>query len=814
MFRIESKTRLIDRICCVVAVLLTLQQSGDCQDLFSGDPVLKLDKQFQLDPVDPNFGTFESFAQLSTLQGEFEFRDLQSQSGDSTQVASMPSPPQTSIGNIWWDTAVRQPLSGEHPAETVTVDSLLYAALRNSQQIQFLSKDPLIREQEITEADAEFDPAFFASSIYDDIVDPVGNDLTTLNDPFLEENIWSGEAGIRRKIRTGGEVEVFQQLGFQNSNSQFFNPQDQGTSTLGLNFNQPLLRGGGKLFNRGQILLAQTSTELAWEEFSAELQDELQRVVNAYWDLYFRRSVYLQIQRNVKRGEAILQKVEGRIGLDSLPSQVARAKSEVQTRRTELANAFRDVRNAETEIRRLVSDPNWLQQRNVEMIPEEIPSTDTVVSPIKNVVYTAIENRPEIKAVSQRARLAAIQTNILTNELLPELTFLFSSYVSALEGDTGIDRAFQQQFSSTPGFTVGLEFEVPYRNRAARSRHTRSRIQATRVLHEIRQTTQNVISEAQVAYNRVVSAVETLAAAELAVSAARLDLNQNHKRWENFALLEGDLTQGQTPTLVLDQLLDSQERLVNAEFTYSSAIRELKLSQIGLRRSTGTLLTVNNITAEKSVYDNQPTLNLASQGPEKQQPFLIDNSTVESPAVESPQSQQIAPQQIAPQQITPQQLAPQQLAPQQLAPQQLQPQQLQQQKFPQDLRFQQPQQFEQLHSQPFENQGPFPQTAPSPTASGPASSVSPPIQYANPFVQNTSNPLETVDNPLRLEQQQLPTDLRPPHSVVEANAGFTSELPPTSTNPAPTQSGFSYSDFYNRIAEQSGPDTSLPSQVR
>ena len=283
MSRIESKTRLIDRICCVVAVLLTLQQSGDCQDLFSGDPVLKLDKQFQLDPVDPDFGSFDDLTQPSTLQGDFEFRNLNPRSGDST-LPALPSPPQTSIGNIWWDSAVRQPLSGEHPAETVTVDSLLYAALRNSQQIQFISKDPLIREQEITEADAEFDPAFFASSIYDDIVDPVGNDLTTLNDPFLEENIWSGEAGIRRKIRTGGEVEVFQQLGFQNSNSRFFNPQDQGTSTLGLNFNQPLLRGGGKLFNRGQILLAQTSTELAWEEFSTELQDELQRVVNAYWD--------------------------------------------------------------------------------------------------------------------------------------------------------------------------------------------------------------------------------------------------------------------------------------------------------------------------------------------------------------------------------------------------------------------------------------------------------------------------------------------------------------------------------------------------
>ena len=530
----------------------------------------------------------------------------------------------SSIRSIWWKAAVSQPFATDHQTEMVTIDSLLYAALRNSQQIQFISKDPLIRETEIVVADAEFDPALFASSVYEDRVDPVGNDLTTLNAPFLLENTWSGEAGFRRKTRSGGQLEVFQQLGFQNSNSRFFNPQDQGTSTLGLNFNQPLLRGAGQVFNRSQILLAQTSTDLAWEEFSVALQDELLNVVDAYWELYFRRSVFLQTQRNVRRGEAILRKIEGRMGLDSLPSQVARARSEVQSRRTELANAFRDIRNAETEIRRLISDPDWLAKRSVEMLPAEMPVTETIQFPLKNVVYSAIENRPEIKATAQRARIAAIQNNILTNELLPELTLLFSSYVSALEGDSGIETAFQQQFSSTPGVSLGLEFEVPYRNRAARSRHLRSRLQVAQIYHEFQQTTQNVVSEAQVAYNRVISAVETLSTAELAVAAAREDLTQNRKRWENFALLEGDLTEGQTPTLVLDQLLSSQQRLTDAELTYSRAIRELKLSQIGLRRATGTLLTVNNVTLDKRIVNNQPILELGRSGTDQQQPFSMD----------------------------------------------------------------------------------------------------------------------------------------------------------------------------------------------
>lgn len=562
----------------------------------------------------------EQFTPINSTPPVENYYHLQQQSDALNAIPVQES--QTRIGDIWWDQAVASPFGPEHSTESVSVDLLLYAALQNSQQIQFISKDPLIRELEIVEAEAEFDPVNFARSVYDDRVDPVGNSLTTGGAPFLKDNIWSADLGLRKKLATGGQVELQQSLGFQNSNSRFFVPQDQGTATLSLNFNQPLLRGAGRQFNRSQILLAQQTTDLAWDTFSSSLQDELLAVVESYWDLYFRRAVYLQKQRNVQRGEAILRKIEGRAGLDSLPSQIARARSEVQSRRTELANAFRDVRNAETEIRRLVSDPNWLGKQSVEMIPSEQPSTMVAPIDLKTVVYDAIQNRPEIRAAVQKAKLATLQTNILTNELLPELTLLFSSYVSALEGETGIDRAFQNQFSADPGVSLGFEFELPYRNRAARSRHTRSKIQLSKIHHEVQQTTQNVIAESQVAYRRVVSAAETLDAAALAVSAAKADLNQNHRRWENFALVEGDITEGQTPTLILDQLLDSQQRLADAEFTYSQAVKELKVAEIGLRRATGTLLMAQEIQITKENAGDQPTLRLdrnyiqpASQAP-------------------------------------------------------------------------------------------------------------------------------------------------------------------------------------------------------
>ena len=110
----------------------------------------------------------------------------------------------------------------------------------------------------------------------------------------------------------------------------------------------------------------------------------------------------------------------------------------------------------------------------------------------------------------------------------------------------------------------------------------------------------SAIAESQVSLRRVNSGIETIRAAEEAIKAARADLEQNYRRWESFALVEGDLADGQTPTTMLDQLLDSQERLTAAELIYAQAELELNTAEIGLQRSMGTLLMHQDVSYGKS----------------------------------------------------------------------------------------------------------------------------------------------------------------------------------------------------------------------
>ncbi len=544
----------------------------------------------------------------------------------------------------WWKSRVGQPLHVQNTAQPVDTNGLVLEALRSSPLIKSVSKTPLIRELQVVEADAEFDAVRFLNSQFQDRVDPVGNSLTTGGEPFLEDNIWTAEGGIRKRLRNGGNYSLSQTLGFQNSNSTFFTPQDQGTATLALNVTQPLLRGRGRYINQAQILIAQSTGSAAWDTFKSELQEELEGMVTAYWDLYLQRSIFLQKKRNVERGQVMLDRLLGRKDLDSLPAQIARAKSAVLTRRTELANAFRDVRNAETEIRRRVADKNWQASQSVELLPMEMPFAQLNGLELEQVVYTALENRPEIAEAIRRIRIAGVQRDVSANELLPELSLLLGTYVSSLRGDTGILNAFQDQFGQvTPGYSVGLEYELPYRNRAARSRFQQRNLQLRRLQNELENVIQNVIAESQVATRQVTSAFETLKAAREAVVASRADLLQNQKRWESFALVEGDLTDGQSPTVVLDQLLDSQERLAQAENVFAEAEQGLKIAEVSLQRTMGTLLMHQQVDFSRSVKCDVPTIHInkanasAARHLQPAQPEFSSPSQFNAPQFNAPQ---------------------------------------------------------------------------------------------------------------------------------------------------------------------------------
>jgi outer membrane protein TolC len=503
----------------------------------------------------------------------------------------------------WWAAHVARPLRTDVPTQAVSVEMLVLEALRHSPQIQALSDRPVIQETALLEAAGAFDFVAFAESRFDRASDPVGDLLTTGGPPRFRQVYTTLSSGLRKTTVFGSQFEIEQQLGLKNNNSRFFVPTQQGSARLVLGFEQPLLSGAGRAYNRGAIVLAQISSEMAWDDFIAELNQYLVDVADAYWELYRSRAAYLQKQRWHQQASEILAELESRREIDALNTQLARARAAVAARRSELVRAAAEVSNAQTRIHALVYDRPIQHVPPSELIPTESPGSQFVPVALDDALVTAMQHRPEVDRAMQEIEASRVRLNLSRNELLPALDFVAETYVAGLQGDWELGRAYADQFSrGEPGYSVGLVFEYPLGNRAATARYTRRQLEQRRLVKEFQATVQMLQAEVEIAVREVETAYGELQGRREAMQAARVDVQYLTERWR---WLPGD---DRSASFLLSDLLDAQDRLALEQNAYLDAQVAYSLALLELKRKTGTLLQSEQIDIRRGERDGLPAL--------------------------------------------------------------------------------------------------------------------------------------------------------------------------------------------------------------
>lgn len=515
-------------------------------------------------------------------------------------VSALPPELVTSNGPWWQQPVATATRLDAHPT-SVTIHQLIVSALSNSAQIRVFSDLPLIRETAITEADAAFDWTAFMDSRWDDISEPVGNTLTTGGPNRFRDHNFSYSAGARRRNTLGGEFEVSQRLGFQNNNSVFFLPNNQGTSRLTLSYSQPLLRGAGRVYNTSLTVLASIDTKIAREEFSRQLQSHLLEVTRAYWSLYLERGSLLQKQRLLARAESILNDLEERQELDAVNSQVVRARSAVEARRAEIMRADMAVRNAESRIRALTNDPAWGASEAVELVPGDVPfMAETPVS-MESSIPLAMQHRPEIAQAVKQVKAACVRMNMAKNEILPALNAVLETYVSGLRGNSQIGEAWTSQFTEgEPSYSVGLQYEIPIWNRAARARLQRRRLEVRQLQNQFQTTTETLKLEVAVAVRELMTSYRELDVRQRAMDAANAEVEYISERWKALG------SEDRSAALMLEDLLNAQVRLAEAEFAFLNSSVTYNLAQMNYKKAVGTLLQDESVVMTRNCECNMP----------------------------------------------------------------------------------------------------------------------------------------------------------------------------------------------------------------
>lgn len=503
--------------------------------------------------------------------------------------------------DMWWEPELLSPIGFTQQSMSVDVGTLTQTALVSSPYVRALLTKPHIRRSDIVIADTEFDPTVYLEGRFTDTNEPVGSALTTgdNSDRFRDET-FTANGGVRKKTRGGAQLELAQRGGFQQNNSTFLDPNPQGTTRLEFNFTQPLMKDRGCAVNNIRVLLAQLDLQISNADVRNDLENHLIEVTRAYWELYEARAQWLQRKRLLDRAQRLHQILQARDAVDSHQRQILRARAALTSRKSDLVRITTQIRDAQSRLRLLTGSQQLIDGQQLELTPLDQPLEFPVEISTRQSVVTALDNRADIAKSLQRIQAVSARVGVARNQVLPKLDLILGTYVAGLDDNRNTFGAWANQFSDgRPTYWAGLAYELPIGNRASNARLNRNRWELSQAMHEFQQATEVAFTEVEVAVRETQTAYNVMVAKKQSIDAAENEVNFLQQRWE---LLPDP---NESAVLLIEDLLDAQERLADEERSFVAAQVAYAMSWIQLRKSMGILLRFD-------ASDDQPVINEAN----------------------------------------------------------------------------------------------------------------------------------------------------------------------------------------------------------
>jgi len=472
----------------------------------------------------------------------------------------------------------------------VSLEQVVWQSMQFSPKVQSILIVPKIQRTDIQIAAGEFDRRRVANTNYHDTSDPVGNTLTTGGPNRLNEQFWENSIGVRDRNTLGGKTELTQLFNARDNNSLFFKPNNQADTKLSLNYTQPLMRGSGRYYNTSSIRVAGLKTNQAIATANRELQNHTMDVVNTYWELVLHRYLLEQARKGQERLKAVKEQLMNRQGRDLVKTHLSRATAAIAIQQGQIETAKNNILGLQQSLRQLVNAPELDDLNCFEIVPLTLPATELPVFLIEEELVAALNHRGDILAIQETIQIAVVQKNLAVNELRPQLDLDTSSYVRGLRGNNEFSRAYGNQFDSgRPSFQAGLTFLNSVGNRSANANLTSRRLEIAKLQQDYANELGKARADIITAYLNATATYETTMAAIESTLASRDEVEGHKLGFENF------YGENPSPSNVLNDLLDAENRLIIAENSWATKQIQHMLALVKIKYESGTLMT---ITAE------------------------------------------------------------------------------------------------------------------------------------------------------------------------------------------------------------------------
>src|SRR5262252_4507772 len=407
-------------------------------------------------------------------------------------------------------------------------------------------------------------------------------------------------------------------VGFNNSratsNSGFQSVSPALNSNFQFKLTQHLLQGFNLPANTRFIRIAKNNRELSDVAFRLQIITTVDQIENMYWDLVYAYENMRVRQESLAFSQKTFSDTKKQVEIGSLaPIEAVRAQSTVAADEQSLTVAKTNLQLQQLIMKNALSrslhDPVLA---NADVIPTstmEVPENEQV-QPTEELVNEALRHRPEL--VEQRITLnSQEQSNkALRSALLPTLD-LYAYYGGAGLGGSQNPASIcgnpdnpgfgcsptpvqsvsyagtlnQLVNSTAPDKGVGLQLNIPLRNRAAQSVQVRGQLEFRQAQMALQQTENRVSIEVRQAQFAVDQNRASVASAKAAVDYAQQSLDAEQKKY-------------QFGTSTTTAVLQTRSALANAESTLMSAMAAYEKSRVEMERATGSLLDRNGISID------------------------------------------------------------------------------------------------------------------------------------------------------------------------------------------------------------------------
>jgi outer membrane protein TolC len=426
--------------------------------------------------------------------------------------------------------------------------------------------------------------------------------------PLLQLNTGQLNAIVTQSFPTGTSINFSFSNGRQTTNSPFFNLSPSLTSTFRFQFQQELLAGFGFGPNLRYLRIARNNKKISDIGFKDQVIATVTQIENIYWDLV---SAYEQTQVNEQSfgfAQQTLENTRKQLQLESVPAMdVMRAEAEVSRRDQDLTVARTSLQLQETLMKNAITkslDDPVLEAMRVIPTDRMVAVETKATAPIADLISAALHNRPELAETDIDLVNRQISRRAARNALLPSLSLVGFYGGSGLAGPLNpiynlgqnvssvpVDfaGALQNAFNnSSPDYYIGLNLNIPIRNRVAKADQYRSELeyrQSELRMEQLKKQVRIEVRNAQYALDQTGARVQ-------AARKAR-DLAQ---RTFDITKKEQELGSGSSY-----QTLSAQHDLALAELDLVSAQTTYEKAKVELDRTTGATLEHNGILLQDAI---------------------------------------------------------------------------------------------------------------------------------------------------------------------------------------------------------------------